>query len=281
MNSCQQSIVNYKNLDGITGSGTWTLDTLTDSTTGITYKIYSFTGGANGVSLTTNSNWYYLCIGGGGNGGQSTGGRGGGGGGAGGYLNGTFNNVDGKISINTNVNISTKNSSIIGDISVTSYAGGKGAVTNANEIVTKGGSGGSGGGGCEVTPNSHGSGTSGQGYNGISPQLDTDRFGGGGGGASGTPRTSRRNGMDGLKCNLHGISLKYTNYFCSGGGSGANVGNTSRAGLGGSDTGGDGTKNGSGKSATYWGCGGGGAGGSNKSGGNGYQGIIVIAFATE
>jgi hypothetical protein len=282
MNSCQQSIATYKNLDGITGSGTWRLDTLTDSATGITYKIYSFTGGTNGVSLTTNSNWYFLCIGGGGNGGDSFG-RGGGGGGAGGYLEGSFTNVDGKISINTNVNISTKNSSITGDISVTSYAGGKGAVTSStanNNRVTNGGNGGSGGGGTQGTAGSYGNGTSGQGYNGCNP-TNNGRAGGGGGGISGNNNaTARATGTNGKRCDLVGISLLYTDYYCAGGGGGANItGQTLPSLIGGSDgAGGDGAYNANGKNATTYGSGGGGAGGANKSGGLGYQGIIVIAF---
>jgi hypothetical protein len=302
MNSCQRSIVNYKNLNGITGSGTWRLDTLTDSATGITYKIYSFTGGANGVSLTTNSKWYYLCIGGGGNGGNSFG-RGGGGGGAGGYLDGSFNNINEKISINTNVNLSTKISSISGDIVITSYAGGNGGVTTGYGpiVITNGANGGSGGGATQASQallNSYGQGTSGQGYMGY--QSNNVRGGGGGGKAGGIykvrngvvtttleyiPPTANTWGMDGVKCILPGISLLYTNYYCAGGGGGANITGSPGTGTGGSGgAGGLGAYDNHGGNATTYGSGGGGAGGINpgataRIGGSGYQGIIVIAFA--
>jgi hypothetical protein len=301
MNSCQQSIVNYKNLNGITGSGIWSLDTLTDSATGITYKIYSFTGGANTVSLTTNSKWYYLCIGGGGNGGDCVRGGGGGGGGAGGYLDGSFNNINGKISINTNVNLSTKDSIISGDINITSKAGGKGGVnssTSTNQSYTNGATGGSGGGAPQGQPavNYYGQGTSGQGYMGY--QSGSYNAGGGGGAAGGIyktkngvttlgaiPPATSSAGMDGKKCTLPGISLKYTNYYCAGGGGGGNVSgsnaNGGSGGAGGFGVGGLGTTYTSGGNATTYGSGGGGMGSVvSKSGGNGYQGIIVIAFAT-
>ena len=274
------------------------MNTLTDTATGISYKIYSFSGGTNTVSITTNSNWYYLCIGGGGNGGDSIG-RGGGGGGAGGYLEGSFNNVNGKISININVDMSTKQSIITGDIDITSYAGGRGGMTTVNSsplIYVNGGNGGSGGGTTQTyisqpAYNSYGLGTSGQGYMGYISSNIRQGGGGGGGGIAGgiyvnsiltanVLPTNSSQGMDGKKCNLPGISLAYTNYFCAGGGGGANVTGQLRPSLlGGSNgAGGDGMYNANGSNATTYGSGGGGAGGDGKIGGSGYQGIIVIAF---
>jgi hypothetical protein len=265
------------------------------------YRIHTFTtvGSQRFVipnylsSLTVD----YLIVGGGGGGGGGLQGGGGGGGGliaassvalsngvytvtvgagGAGMIPGTSNPQNGGNSSLVN----TIGGTAISQTAVGGGAGGGETYIGGTNLVTAQ-NGGSGGGGSWPTLTA-GTGTAGQGFAGGTAFNGANYTGAGGGGAGAVGQDSTStvggNGGAGLASSITGTSTYY-----SGGGAGSARGvndpNTALGGLGG---GGKGWGYGNGSAATYYG-GGGGAGGSQSdtvpnSGGNGYQGIVIIRY---
>jgi hypothetical protein len=163
--------------------------------------------------------------------------------------------------------------------------GGGGGGGCRNTIDRDGKSGGSGGGGSFFGTNGivgsaiqPGSASGGFGYAG---GLGAASFAGGGGGGAGTVGQNASsgkggNGGDGLSFNISGTLQTYS----GGGGGGINI-NSGTAGIGAFYGGGGNGTVGNGSNATYYGGGGGGSGiplGTYLTGGNGYQGIVIIAY---
>jgi len=182
--------------------------------------------------------------------------------------------------------ISATNGSDTRFLNYTAYGGGKGGAyalgsTPSYILAGYGGCGGGGGGGFSGT-------AAGQpltsGYVGGVGNNTTVNTGGGGGGAGGigsaATATAAGNGGNGFTTDISGVS---TTYGGGGGGSGGTFG-TWYIGAGGTGGGGNGaaSETGNGLSATSYGGGGGGGGGAAASttGGNGYQGLIIISYAS-
>ena len=296
-------------LNSSTGAITGTLPDIASNTT------YTFTVNASdgvntiprafsitSTALVAISTAETLVVAGGGGGGSNGNTTGGGGGGAGGYLyNASTSFTPGTaytLSIGTggvgrNQSTSSPSSGSKGGNSVISGSGfttitafgGGGGVSNQSGGKLSDADGGSGGGGNYTT--SPGTGVSGQGNSGGGSENSAgsnSSFGGGGGGGSAaagsTPSSGfGGNGGAGTANSITGASLIYA----AGGGAGVRGGYT--AGSGGSGIGGNGavgTGNGGNASPSNRGSGGGGGGGDGLSpsyiGGNGSDGIIVIAF---
>ena len=252
-------------------------------------------GGGNGTVIVTypaeDYNAELLIVAGGGGGGaghQSD--AGGGGGGAGGllyyssvtifagksYLVSTGDKGSG--STDNTEHASNGKNSFFGD--KIAIGGGGGGSTRDSSPVPSGGSGGAAG--SDVSPNTGGSGTDGQGHKGGDNATGFNGAGGGGAGEAGedAPSTSTTSGAggDGLAYSITGSST----YYAGGGGGGKYVEGTGDAGAGGAGGGGAGGKGANGSDATANTGGGGGGGGKNgstaKSGGNGGTGIVIIAY---
>lgn len=160
---------------------------------------------------------------------------------------------------------------------LTAVGGGKGCDALDPSTGGAAGDGGSGGGDRVVSTTGPGDGTAGQGYaggdNGTVPYYGCG--GGGGAGAVGQDGTGT-DGGDG------GVGVTVNSYvYSSGGGGGVNqaAGTPGDGGVGA----GDGSGSGNGGDATQYGCGGGGGKGNGNSetpgdGGDGYDGIIIIAY---
>jgi hypothetical protein len=260
---------------------------------------------SNSVTVNENLTIETLVVAGGGGGGSNGNTTGGGGGGAGGYLYSSSTSVTAgalltvtvgakgtgvnRISGNhTSAQSGNKggNSSITGTgfTSITATGGG-GGVSNQSGGTASDVNGGSGGGGNYSV--AAGTGTSGQGNNGgqawtYQNGANELAFAGGGGGGSGAVGGNATNevggsGGAGTANSITGTSVTYA----GGGGAGARNGYT--AGTGGSGGGGagvTGTSNGS--NATGYGSGGGGGGGQGDTptakGGDGSDGVVVIAY---
>jgi hypothetical protein len=253
----------------------------------------------------------YLVIGGGGAGGGGASGAGGvGGGGAGGYRS----SVAGEWSVGHNpaetplILVAGSNYVVTvgtGGVGVAKNAGGNGGNSTFASITAYGGGGGNGGtvnssgtfgsgGGGNGANNSASNGspwTASQGTRGGHGRLDSPggvnsiSSGGGGGagyaGADGVYCGGGANGGDGLTNNITGSDVVYAG---GGGGYGWTNNNTIASGLGGAGGGGAGRLNAAGgpNPGTYYGAGGGGSGdnsdGAKRTGGNGYQGIVIVRY---
>ena len=255
-------------------------------------RVHLFTTvGSASLVCSGTGNAEILVIAGGGAGGSDRGG----GGGAGGYIyNSTYGLTAGTYSVTVGA----------GGVGTTSSTGG-----GSGTIGGSGGSstfaaltavGGGGGGGCHPTnktPTSGGSGGGGSQYNGAAAGASgtagqgfaggtgfEQGSAGGGGGASAVGGNSAStlggNGGNGVAYSISGASQTY----CGGGGGGVFGANTAAGwnpGTGGTGGGGGGSNTGNGNAATYYGGGGGGArdaNGATTTGGNGYQGIVIVSY---
>jgi hypothetical protein len=179
------------------------------------------------------------------------------------------------------------NSSVTG--LTTAIGGGGGGGCNGTTTIRNGASGGSGGGGSQFGgAGPGGSGTAGQGNTGGTGYEAGSAGGGGGASAVGAnaANTVGGNGGNGVSYSISGSTQTY----CGGGGGGVTgspLFATSTPGTGGTGGGGNGNNNmtagnGNGNPATYYGGGGGGATlsyGFTTTGGNGYQGIVIISYS--
>ena len=176
------------------------------------------------------------------------------------------------------------NSSVTG-LTTAIGGGGGGGCEGTNKTPT---SGGSGGGGSQFNGAAAGaSGTIGQGNSGGTGYEAGSAGGGGGATTAGGNATNTigGNGGNGITFTISGTSQTY----CGGGGGGVTgspLFASSTAGTGGTGGGGNGSGNmtsgnANGNPATYYGGGGGGASlayGFTTTGGNGYQGIVIISY---
>ena len=175
---------------------------------------------------------------------------------------------------------SNGSNSSFGDVTAT--GGGKGGSFDGDNIHYPS-SGGSGGGahawGSDV---SGAAGTVGQGHDGGSTTVQSNRGGGGGGGAGGVGGTNADNtaGNGGVGVDysaIFGTSVGASGWFGGGGGGGRNGGT---AGSGGTGGGGAGNSSGDGSNGVANTGGGGGAGGGSgaTSGGSGGSGIVIVKY---
>lgn len=249
-----------------------------------------------------------LVVAGGGGGGANGNTTGGGGGGAGGYLYnsstsiyaGSYTITVGAKGIGVNRTSGSHSTPISGskggDSSITGSnftsiiaTGGGGGVSNQSGGTPSSSNGGSGGGGNYI--NAAGTGTSGQGNNGgqawqYQSGANELAFAGGGGGGSSAVGGNATNtvggsGGAGTANSITGSSLVYA----AGGGAGARGSYT--AGTGGSSIGGNGVAGdgvGGSASPANRGSGGGGGGGNGDNpsykGGDGSDGVVIIAYAS-
>ena len=220
-------------------------------------------------------NFNYLIIAGGGGGAWT-----GGGGGAGGLLQGssTFSSSSNIFNISVGLGGTTNvllggsglNSSITGPgFNLTAIGGGGGGGIGAG---SSGGSGGGGGNG------SGGSGTAGQGFAG--GNCTTGSSAGGGGGFTTAGNGSNISNIGGVGGTGTASSISGSSVLYCGGGAGYS--NTSPVAAGGPGGGGSGGNNSAyGQNATSYGSGGGGGGeGSFQQGGNGSNGLVIIAYTS-
>ena len=255
-------------------------------------RVHFFTTvGSASLVCSGTGNAEILIIAGGGAGGSD---RGGGGGAGGRIYNSSYALATGTYSVTVGA----------GGVGTTSSTGG-----GSGTIGGSGGSsifaaltavGGGGGGGCHPTnktPTSGGSGGGGSQYNGAAAGASgtagqgfaggtgfEQGSAGGGGGASAVGGNSAStlggNGGNGVAYSISGASQTY----CGGGGGGVYGANTAAGwnpGTGGTGGGGGGSNTGNGNAATYYGGGGGGArdaNGATTTGGNGYQGIVIVSY---
>ena len=250
------------------------------------YKIHTFTSvGSTNFVVTSGGTAQVLVAGGGGGGGGAYTGGGGGAGGA--VFNSAFSIATGTYS----VTVGALGAGWIG-YSIASGTGSKGGNSTFSSITAYGG-----GGGGDPTNSSYNSyldGGCGGGAGG--PNAGTyagvGSQGGGGGAGSGGTGCGGGGGMGGkgVDCvtgqsGAGGPGATYTiggsSYLiCAGGGGGGYTSGGFTRGLGGSGIGGAGGTMDSlnGFPATYYGSGGGGSPGNSAPGGNGYQGIVIIAY---
>ena len=269
-------------------------------------RILSFTDTTTAATIRFNTtiDVSLIVVAGGGGGGASDNGidQGGGGGGGGGVIAGTMSFNSGTtytLYIGSRGSYGTANSA-------NQTSGGNTYISDGNSIIIKSIGGGYGGGVKEYYAGSGGSGGGSTGKTisfsvaggaastsyvipsnsklqnyGNSGGSSNMKYGGGGGGGAGGVGSNATsvNGANGG----NGYTWPVTGnlYSCGGGGAGgynSGRGNGGTAYTGGGK-GGD-NSNTSGGNATYYGCGGGGSasGDSASIGGNGYQGVIIIAF---
>ena len=229
------------------------------------------------------NNVEYLIVGGGGGGGKASGAgdRSGGGGGAGGFKEGQINAVY-RSSLSISVGAggpegsSGVDSSITGDsIQLIAYGGGAGGFG-----WTAAKSGGSGGGGLAAKGAGGSVKVVGEGNAGGAGGIisGNNNVGGGGGGAGGAG-VSGPNGGTGGAGKISSITGEEI-YYAAGGGGGSRYNTYQALGGIGSNGGGYGGKGNSGGAAKNYGCGGGGSSyNRGKTGGSGYQGIVVLRYA--
>lgn len=189
-------------------------------TTYLSYTIHTFTS-TDTFSITSGATIDYLIVAGGGGAGSI---NGGGGGGGGGFLEstryvispGNYTITVGAGGAGGSLSSNGTNSSMIGgSVSIIAIGGGRGGVMDASSPLYNGGSGGSGGGGAgenSTPPGTKGSGTVGQGYDGVdggfySKTYGTGGGGGGAGGPGGTPNVRDPGGAKGSS-----ITGTYANY---------------------------------------------------------------------
>jgi len=256
-------------------------------------RVHFFTTvGSASLIVTGSGNAEVLIVAGGGAGGSDRGG----GGGAGGYIyNSSYGLTAGTVSVTIGAGGAGTTSGTFGGsgtiggnggssifAALTAVGGGGGGGCHPSNANRNGANGGSGGGGSQYNgAGPGGAATAGQGSAGGTGN-EANNSAGGGGGAGGVGQDAVANGGNGGNGINFSISGSVQTY-CSGGGGGKYIGNA--AGLAG--TGGTGAGNGSnvnntnGSSAFYYGCGGGGAGlaaTAVTTGGNGFQGIVIVSY---
>ena len=259
-------------------------------------RVHFFTtAGPSSLIVTGSGNAEVLVVAGGGAGGSDRGG----GGGAGGYIyNSSYALTAGTVSVTVGAGGQGTTSSTGGGsgtiggnggssifAALTAVGGGGGGGCNPNTAIRNGASGGSGGGGSQYNgAGPGGTPTAGQGSAGGTGFEQGSA--GGGGGASGqganAANTVGGNGGNGISYSISGTSQTY----CGGGGGGVAGVNTGTLGTGGTGGGGNGSRNmtsgnANGNPATYYGGGGGGsseAQGFTTTGGNGFQGIVIVSY---
>ena len=256
---------------GSNGSATFPLGTYATGGTVTTIggeRINTFlTSGTLNVAFA-NANVQALVVAGGGAGGTDAGG---GGGGGGLIYNTAYSVTPGDKTVTVgNGGIANYGNGGNGNNSVfdtlTAIGGGGGAVDSGAGLA--GGS----GGGSGYFPNSGGTGTSGQGYNGGNTVYQLNYLGAGGGGAGELGHlggTGGGTGGNGKTISISGSSVAYA----GGGGAGAAYGPT--PGRGGTGGGGDAN---SGNGTANLG-GGGGGGGHYAAGGTGGSGIVIVRYS--
>jgi len=255
-------------------------------TTANGYKIHTFTSvGSTNFVVTNGGTAQVLVAGGGGGGGGNYTGGGGGAGGA--VFNSAFSIAAGTYSVTVGdlgagwagYSVASGTGSKGGDSTfsnITGYGGGGGGdPTNASyNSYMDGGCGGGAGGPNASTYVGVGS----QGGNGGAGTGGTGCGGGGGMGGVGVACVSGQSGAGGPGATYTIGGQSYL--ICGGGGGGGYTSGGFTRGLGGSGIGGAGGTMDSlnGFPATYYGSGGGGSPGNSAPGGNGYQGIVIIAY---
>ena len=255
-------------------------------TTANGYKIHTFTSvGSTNFVVTSGGSVQVLVVGGGGGGGGNYTGGGGGAGGA--VFNSAFSITSGTYSVTVGAlgagwagySVASGTGSKGGDSTfsnITGYGGGGGGdPTNASyNSYMDGGCGGGAGGPNASTYVGVGS----QGGNGGAGTGGTGCGGGGGMGGVGVACVSGQSGAGGPGATYTIGGQSYL--ICGGGGGGGYTSGGFTRGLGGSGIGGAGGTMDSlnGFPATYYGSGGGGSPGNSAPGGNGYQGIVIIAY---
>jgi len=255
-------------------------------TTANGYRIHTFTSvGSTNFIVTNGGTAQVLVAGGGGGGGGNYTGGGGGAGGA--VFNSAFSITAGTYSVTVGAlgagwagySVASGTGSKGGDSTfsnITGYGGGGGGdPTNASyNSYMDGGCGGGAGGPNASTYVGVGS----QGGNGGAGTGGTGCGGGGGMGGVGVACVSGQSGAGGPGATYTIGGQSYL--ICGGGGGGGYTSGGFTRGLGGSGIGGAGGTMDSlnGFPATYYGSGGGGSPGNSAPGGNGYQGIVIIAY---
>lgn len=254
------------------------------------YRIHTFTSSGTFTSAV-NNDYEVLVVAGGGGGGGSTAG----GGGGGGVVSGSYSvttpiavtvgtgGVGSQKSDDGPVNNTNGGNSIFGTLTAIGGGYGFSGKTTGSRVASGGGSGGGAGyyGGNDITTNSPGLGTAGQGYNG-GIVVSNGCWGGAGGGGAGGPGgsnatlASRYGGM-GIQSSISGTAKYY------GGGGGGGVCDSSPAspgGLGGGGNGGSGDPNVAQAGAANTGGGGGGGGyyQYGPGGGAGGSGIVIVRY---
>jgi hypothetical protein len=256
------------------------------------YKIHTFTSvGSTNFVVTSGGTAQVLVAGGGGGGGGAYTGGGGGAGGA--IFNSAFSIATGTYSVTVGAlgagwagdSVASGTGSKGGDSifsSITGYGGGGGGDANSASYNSymDGGCGGGAGGPAYTTYVGVGSqgGNGGAGYGPGGGFAGTGCGGGGGMGGKGVDCVSGQSGAGGPGATYTIGGSSYL--ICAGGGGGGYTSGGFTRGLGGSGIGGaGGTMNSlNGFPATYYGSGGGGSPGNSAPGGNGYQGIVIIAY---
>ena len=256
-------------------------------------RVHFFTTvGPSSLIVTGSGNAEVLVIAGGGAGGSDRGG----GGGAGGYIyNSAYALTAGTVSVTVGaggVGTTSGTSGGTGTIggnggssifaALTAVGGGGGGGCNGNTSIRNGANGGSGGGGSQFNgAGPGGTPTAGQGFAGGAGN-EANNSAGGGGGATSVGQDAAANGGNGgagINYSISGTSQTYS----SGGGGGKYTGNVAgNAGTGGTGAGnGSNVNNTNGNPASYYGCGGGGGGtavSAITTGGNGFQGIVIVSY---
>jgi len=245
------------------------------------FKVHTFLDSDYFEILSGSGDVQYLMIGGGGGGGRDIGG----GGGAGGYLAGTFTNMQpgsypvvigagGVGAVSTTPNGDGEDTEFN---SLTSFGGGAGGNAGAGSQIGK--DGGSGGGaGNSGNPFDGGSGTVGQGNDGgTNGGVGSTSFacgGGGGANAVGSNASAGQGGAggSGISSDITGTSVTRA----GGGGGGVATGTPGAGGAGGGGAGNVGSS-GNGVNGTA-NTGGGGGGAATNSGGNGGKGILILRY---
>jgi len=255
-------------------------------TTANGYRIHTFTSvGSTNFIVTNGGTAQVLVAGGGGGGGGNYTGGGGGAGGA--VFNSAFSITAGTYS----VTVGALGAGWAG-YSVASGTGSKGGDSTFSNITGYGGGG--GGDPTNASYNSYMDGGCGGGAGGpnASTYVGVGSQGGNGGAGTGGTGCGGGGGMGGVdvacvsgQSGAGGPGATYTiggqSYLiCGGGGGGGYTSGGFTRGLGGSGIGGAGGTMDSlnGFPATYYGSGGGGSPGNSAPGGNGYQGIVIIAY---
>jgi hypothetical protein len=238
------------------------------------YRIHTFDSSGTLVNAT-NTNIEILVVAGGGGGAAFTGG----GGGAGGLIYDSSYSVTAK---SYTVTVGAGGSGQIGTANPGN--GSDGQNSNFDTLTAIGGGGGGtnsgtgrnggSGGGAGHNNTTGGTGTIGQGHDGIGGHTTAPNYGAGGGGGAGTvggtpTNTAAGNGGDGLSYSISGSSV----YYAGGGGGGTYMGGTlGQGGLGGGG-------NAPAENATpNTGGGGGGQRNNLANGGNGGSGVIIIRY---
>ena len=253
------------------------------ATSGVRYRIHTFTTSGTFVAPSAASIVEVLVVAGGGGGGTQRGG----GGGAGGMLASSSFQITPSATYSVTVGAggasdTNGNSSTFSNI--TAVGGGKGGYGISGSPNCNGGNGGSGGGAAECWPlasGTTGTGIGGQGNDGGANYVGGEPYNGGGGGGAGDVGVDNTgtlaNGGDGLTSSITGVAT----YYAGGGGCGG-YGSPGTGGIGGEGGGGNGTVGNSvsavGASGTPYTGGGGGGGGNGGAGGPGGSGVVIVRY---